>query len=240
MTTIGIATKPVGTAAPITATARSRDRLQDNLLVCGTLAAFVYLLTDVLGSLRYPGYDFTSQGISELMAVGAPTKTLVDSVFIVYGLLAAALAIGVIREASRGERALRTTGVLLLAYTIIPMALTGRFAAHQRGVSAFADSVPHVILTAVLVLLMLGALGFGAFALGQRFKIFSFATLGVIVALGAVSGYYGARLAAGQSTPGFGIVERILIYAFLAWAATLGVALFRKAHRSSEASAGDR
>jgi hypothetical membrane protein len=217
-------------------TARARNRLQDNLLVCGTLSAFVYLLTDVLGSLRYPGYDFTSQGVSELMAVGAPTKLLVDSIFIVYGLLATAFAIGVIRETTRGERALRTAGVLLLAYAVVPLALTGRFAAYQRGAGAFSNSVPHVILTAVLVVLMLAAIAFGAFALGQRFRIYSFGTLGVLVALGAVSGYYGARLAAGQPTPGFGIVERVLIYAFLAWAATLGISLLRKAHASSETS----
>ena len=237
MTTIGIATeRSSGSAAPAEASARSRNRLQDNMLVCGTLAAFVYLVTDILGSLRYPGYDFTSQGVSELMAVGAPTKTLVDSIFIVYGLLAIAFAIGVIREPSPGRRALRITGAVLLAYAAIPMAVAGRFAAHPRGAGAFSDSVPHVILTAVLVVLMLAAIGAGAFALGQRFRIYSFATLGVLVVLGAVSGYYGARLAAGQSTPGFGVVERVLIYAFLAWAATLGISLLRSAHASSEAS----
>lgn len=236
MTTIGIATeRSTGSAAPTVASTRSRNRLQDNLLVCGTLAAFVYLLTDILGSLRYPGYDFTSQGVSELMAVGAPTKTLVDSIFIVYGLLAIAFAIGVIREASPGRRALRITGVVLLAYAAIPMVVAGRFAAYPRGAGAFSDSVPHVIITAVLVVLMLAAIGFGAFSLGRRFRIYSFATFGAVIALGAVSGYYGARLAAGQPTPGFGIVERVLIYAFLAWAATLGISLLRDAHASSEA-----
>jgi hypothetical membrane protein len=228
MTTIGIATERDTTTTAV----RGRSRLQDNLLVCGTLAAFVYLVTDVLASLRYPGYDFTSQGVSELMAVGAPTKGLVDSIFIVYGVLAIAFAIGVIRDASRGQRALRTTGVLLLAYAVVPMATAGRFAAYPRGGGAFAKSVPHVILTAVLVVLMLVAVGFGTYALGQRFRIYSLGTLGVLIALGAASGYYGARLAAGQSTPGFGIVERILIYAFLAWAATLGVALLRRARSS--------
>jgi hypothetical membrane protein len=237
MTTIGIATeRSSGSAAPAVASARSRNRLQDNMLVCGALAALVYLVTDILGSLRYPGYDFTSQGVSELMAVGAPTKTLVDSIFIVYGLLAIAFAIGVIREASPGRRALRITGAVLLAYAAIPMVVAGRFAAYPRGAGAFSESVPHIILTAVLVVLMLASIGFGAFALGRRFRIYSFATLGVLIALGAVSGYYGARLAAGQSTPGFGVVERVLIYAFLAWAATLGISLLRSAHASSEAS----
>ena len=47
----------------------------------------------------------TAQGVSELMAVGAPTEKLVDSVFVVYGVLGIAFAIGVLRESS-GQRAL--------------------------------------------------------------------------------------------------------------------------------------
>jgi hypothetical membrane protein len=225
MTTIRIP-QATAAAAPSPATVRRRTRLQDNLLICGILAAFAYLVTDVLGALRYPGYDFTSQGVSELMAVGAPTKDLVNSVFIVYGVLAVALAAGVLRESS-GRRTLRVTGLLLLCYAIVGM-FGSRFPAYPRGAGGINDSLPHIILTAVLVLLMLGALGFGAYALGTRFRIYSLVTLGTIVALGVASGVYGSRLAAQQSTPGFGIVERALIYAFLVWAAVLGVALVRR------------
>ena len=83
---------------------------------------------------------------------------------------------------------------------------------------------------------MLAALGFAAFALGKRFRIYSLATLGILVALGIGSGVYASRMAAQQSTPGFGIIERVLIYAFLVWAAVLGVALVR---RHAEPAAGD-
>lgn len=223
MTTIGI---PQGRIEPTAAPARGRSRLQDNLLVCGILAAFVYVLTDVLGAMRYPGYDFTSQGISELMAVGAPTKHLVDSVFVVYGMLALAFAIGVLRESS-GQRALRVTGLLLLGYSLV--GAFGRFVpAYPRSAGGFSDSLPHVILTGVLVVLMLAALGFASRALGKRFQIYTLATLGTLVALGIASGVYGSRLAANQPTPGFGIVERVLIYAYLVWAAVLGVLLVRR------------
>ena len=230
MTTIGI---PQPSATATTAPVSGRSRLQDNLLICGILSALVYLVTDVLATLRYPGYDFTSQGVSELMAVGAPTKPLVDSIFAVYGLLAVAFAIGVLRESS-GHRALRVTGVLLLGYALAG-SLGRFFPAYPRGGGGFNDSVPHIILTAVLVVLMLAALGFAAFALGRRFRIYSLATLGAIIALGIASGVYGSRLAAHQSTPGFGIVERVLIYEYLAWAAVLGVALIRR-HASPPAS----
>ena len=227
MTTIGIPQATAAApAATIAAKIRGRTRLQDNLLVCGILAAFVYVLTDVLASLRYPGYDVVSQGVSELMAVGAPTKTLVDSLFVVYGVLGIAFAIGVLRESS-GQRALRWVGILLLGYAVA--GLLGRlFPAYPRGIGGFNDNIPHLILTAVLVVLMLAALRFAAYTLGKQFQIYSFATLGVIVSLGIVSGVYASRLVTHQSTPGFGIVERVVIYAFLIWAAILGVALIRR------------
>jgi hypothetical protein len=135
-------------------------------------------------------------------------------------------AIGVLRESS-GQRALRVTGLALLGYAVAG-ALGRFFPAYARGAGSFGDSVPHVILTGVLVVLMLAALGFASFALGKRFRIYSLATLGAIVALGIASGFYASRMAAQQPTPGFGIVERVLIYAYLIWAAIFGVLLMRR------------
>ena len=66
-----------------------------------------------------------------------------------------------------------------------------------------------------------------AFAFGQRFRIYSLATLATVIVFGAVSAPYGARLGAGQPTPGFGVVERITIYASLLWISMLAVALLR-------------
>ncbi len=232
MTTIGIR-QATAAASPARAKVGGRTRLQDNLLVCGILAAFVCVLTDVLASLRYPGYDVVSQGVSELMAVGAPTEKLVDSVFVVYGVLGIAFAIGVLRESS-GQRALRWTGLLLLGCA--GAVLLGRFfPPYPRG-GGSGDSVPHLILNAALIALMLAALGFAAYALGRRFQIYSFATLGTVIALCTASAVYASRLAAQKTTPGFGIVERGLIYAYVVWAAVLGVALIR---RHSTASADD-
>lgn len=234
MTTIGI---PQAPAAAVAAPVGGKTRLQDNLLICGILAALVYVVTDVLGGLRYPGYDFTSQGVSELMAVGAPTKRLVDSVFVVYGVLALAFAIGVLRESS-GQRTLRIAGLLLLGYALAG-SLGRLFPAYPRGAGGFNDSVPHMILTAVLVVLMLATLGFAAVALGKRFQIYSLATLGSIVALGIASGVYASRLAEHQSTPGFGIVERVLIYGYLVWVAVFGIALIRRHSAPAAGDAGD-
>src|SRR5512133_3960079 len=44
------------------------------LLGCGIVAPAWWVIMDVVGSLRYPGYSYIDQTISELSAEGAPTR----------------------------------------------------------------------------------------------------------------------------------------------------------------------
>ena len=64
------------------------------LLVCGIVGSLVYLAADVLGTLAWEGYHYTSQTISELSAIGAPSRPL----FVPLGLAYAVLAIASERE----------------------------------------------------------------------------------------------------------------------------------------------
>ena len=83
----------------------------------------------------------------------------------------------------------------------------------------------HIILGGGSSVLILGFIGFGAFALGNRFRNWSLATMLVyfLTALGTFS--YVNEVVAGDSTPWLGIIERIMIYAYLLWVAVLAVAL---------------
>jgi hypothetical membrane protein len=197
------------------------------LLVCGILSSILYVAVDVLGGMRYEGYSFTSQAISELMASGAPSEAFVDPLFITYGLLVLAFGAGVRREGVGQSRALRITGALLMAYAAIGFTGATFFEMNPRGAGSLHSDAPHIILTGGLVLLTLFAIGFGAFALGTRFRIYSFTTLVMVILFGALTAPYGARLAAGQPTPGFGILERINVYSSLLWVAVFAVALMR-------------
>ena len=197
------------------------------LLYGGVLSSLLYVVTDVLGGMRYPGYSFTSQTVSELMAIGAPSERFVDPLFIAYGVLVLGFGVGVMREAG-ANGALRITGALLIAYAAIGFTGPTLFEIYPRGVAGVASALPHVIVTGILVLLTLLAIGFSAFALGRRFRRYAFATLVILVASGALGGPYGARLASDQPTPGFGIVERITIYTSLAWVMVLAISLLRR------------
>ena len=225
MTAIGMAQPSSGTRTP---RIRSRSITRQGLFVCGILSGLLYVATDILGGLRYPGYSFTSQAISELMAVGAPSETFVDPLFLTYGVLTLAFGVGVFREGANIGRAARITGVLLMAYAAIGLAGPTLFEMHPRGSANFGTDAPHIVLTGVLVSLALLSMALGAFALGRRFRVYSFLTLLIMIGMGTMSAPFGALLAAGQPTPGFGIAERILIYSSLLWVAILGVALLRR------------
>jgi hypothetical protein len=98
-------------------------------------------------------------------------------------MLITAFGIGVWKSAGR-TRAVRTVGGLILAYA--SLGLFWPFAPmHQREVLAagggtLSDTL-HVALGAVTVFLMLLAIGFGARAFGKRFRLYSMATVVVLV-----------------------------------------------------------
>lgn len=230
MTTIRITQDQARTMAqPV----RSRSIARQALLVCGLLSSLLYLATDIVGGLRYDGYSFTSQAISELAAIGAPSKPFVDPLFIAYDVLALIFGIGILREATGRNRALWITSAMLIGYGAVGLAVVvlagpDLFAMHQRGTGSLAADAPHIIITGALVLLLLLAIGFGAFALGKRFRVYSFATLLTLIVFGALTSMFAPRLAAGQPTPGMGILERIDVYSALLWLAVLSIALLRR------------
>ena len=235
MTTLGLT---VAGRRARTEAVHSANAVRQALLVCGILSSVLYLATDVLGGLRYEGYSFTSQAISELMAVGAPSESFVDPLFILYGVLAVAFGAAVFQEGAARPR-LRIVGVLLTAYALICFTGPLFFEMNQRGAGGTDSDLPHIVVTAVLVVLLLLAVSFGANALGKRFRAYSWVTLATVIVFGALSAPFGVRLAAGQTTPGFGIIERIHVYAFLLWMAVLAIALLRRRNNASGRGAGE-
>lgn len=232
MTTLGLTM--AGRRARMEAV-HSRSMTRQLLLACGVLSSLLYAATDFLGGMRYEGYSFTSQAISELMAVGAPSESFVDPLFLLYGVFAVAFGVGVFQKDADGRR-LRITGALLTAYAIVGLTGPLFFEMGQRGSGGAGSDFGHIVLTAALVLLLLLTVGFGANALGKRFRAYSWATLLTVIVFGAVSASFGARLAAGAPTPGFGIIERIHVYAFLLWIAVFAIALLRRRDTAAQPS----
>ena len=227
MTTIGL---PHQRDETLPRHAGSASAAQQLLLVAGVLCALLYLTADLVSASRYPGYSIRDQAISELSAIGAPTKGLWASMMVAYQILFFFFAVGVLR-AAKGNRALRITGALLLALGLIGVLWTF-FPMHQRGDEFNWSDVGHIIMSAVTVLLTLSYIAVGAFALGPRFRLYSFATLVAVVGAGALTFAWAPRISANEPTPWLGLVERVIIYGYLLWLAVLAVALLRRSrHR---------
>ena len=75
--------------------------------------------------------------------------------------------------------------------------------------------------------------GFGAAALGKRFRVYSIATMVIVLASGAVTGTYASQVQADLPTPGVGVWERISIATFMAWMVVLATALLRAPHAAA-------
>ena len=65
------------------------------LLGCGVVSSVLYVVSDVIGTLRYKGYSYTEQEFSELTAQGSPVRPLMVALNeFPYTLLVAAFAVG--------------------------------------------------------------------------------------------------------------------------------------------------
>jgi hypothetical protein len=88
------------------------------LLGCGIVSSVWYVVTEVIGTLRYPGYSYADQWFSELTAQGAPTRPLMIALNeIPYNLLVLASAAGVWESAGR-RRAGRITAAGLAGFAL--------------------------------------------------------------------------------------------------------------------------
>lgn len=214
-------------------TSRAATR-ESRLLACGILAALVYLIAhDVLAVLLYDGYSASSQTVSELTSVGAPTRTAALAVELTSDALLVAFGIGVWQSA-QGRRSLQVVGGCLIGYgAMFPLWLL--FPMTARGHAApGANDLGHVILGTISIALMLTAIGFGAAAFGQRFRVYSTISWFAVLVFWGWSGAYGGRIAAGEATPWLGVVERVALVSWLGWVLVLAVVLLREARNPAE------
>jgi hypothetical protein len=197
------------------------------LLVCGVLSSLLYVAMNVFVAMQWAAYSSVSQTVSELSAIDAPTRPLWIPLGIVYTLLLTAFGWGVWRSA-RGSRPLRVVGGLLIAHGLFGL---GWPPMHQRAVLAagggtMTDTM-HIVWSMVTVLLMMLAIGFGAAAFGKRFRLYSIATMVILVVFGVLTGMDAPLLQANLPTPWVGVWERISIAVDMLWVAVLAVTLLR-------------
>jgi hypothetical protein len=201
------------------------------LLICGIVSSVWYVVTDVIGTLRYPGYSYADQWFSELTAQGAPTRDFMVALNgIPYTLLVSAFAEGV-QTSAAPKRAGRITAAMLIGYAAFGFAGGVLFPMKPREALAAGEgtlrNTMHIPATALMSLFIVLAVGFGSTLLGKRFQYYSYATIAILLVFGALTSLQAGRITTNEPTPWAGIEERMNSYGIMLWVAVLAVGLLR-------------
>ncbi len=190
------------------------------LLVSGFLASLLAVGTDVLAGMLWEGYSFTSQSISELSAIGAPTRSFVFALNLVYAALLVAFGLGVWR-CSR-KRAMPVIAGLLLGNAAISIVVVMFFPMYLgEPLSAI-----HLGLMAVnVIFLQMLTIVFGAVAFRNWFRCYSIGTLLAFLVLTVFGLFVAPQIIPGP--PQSGLQERVMGYGYLLWQAILSMVLLR-------------
>jgi len=203
------------------------NTIQKILLLSGLFSSLLYVGLNILCPLFYPGYDSASQTVSELSAIGAPTRSFWVLIVTFYSLFVIAFGWGILQVASE-NRKLRMVGMLLVINAIIGLFWPPM---HQRvalaaGEKSLTDAL-HIVFTAVTVPMMMVIIGFGAASLGKRFRNYSIITLAILVIAGIFTGLQSPNIDKNLPTPWIGVWERINIGVYMLWVAVLSINLVR-------------
>jgi hypothetical protein len=231
-TTKALVTKHLGYAESHGPSSRSHTPVRNVLLVGGVLSSLLYVIgIDVIAALRYPDYhNYPDQMVSELLAAGAPTRTLMVWLSIPYNFLVFALAVGIWVSAGR-KRATRSTAAALVGYGAVSTAGLLLFPMDVRGTVASQRDTLHIVATILMSIFIVAMMAFGPFVHGTRFRLYSFATIATVVVFGAWAGFLARPMP--EPTPWLGLAERVNIYATMLWLAVLAVSFLRVQTRAS-------
>jgi hypothetical protein len=201
--------------------------LHKGLLICGVLSSLLYVIANIVTAMSYEGYSAASQTVSELSAIGAPTRLLWTFLLAIYSLLVIAFGMGVWKS-GRENRRLHIVGALFISYSVVGLFWPPM---HQREVLAagggtLTDTL-HIIFTAITVPLMMLTIGFGAAAFGKAFRLYSISTLVVLVVAGVLTGIDSPNISKNLPTPYIGVWERINIGVYMLWVAVLAGVLLQ-------------
>lgn len=195
------------------------------MLFCGILSPLLYVVMNIFIPMQWTEYNISSQTVSELSAIDAPTRPVWVPLGILYALLFAAFGVGVWQVANN-KKGLRILGAILfingcLSFFWPPM--------HQREVLAaggatFTDTM-HIIFSIATVFLFVSSLVIAAAAFGKAFRVYSVITLLVLIVFGILTGVQAPNMEADLPTPLMGVWERINIGIYMLWMVVLAIKL---------------
>jgi hypothetical protein len=194
-------------------------------MLCGIAAAVLYVGTIILGGLLRPGYSHISMAISELVADGAPNRSLLSSAFLVYNVLVSLFGIGLFLKANHQPQG-RVSGMIgswaLVAVGIAGLLMELAFPQESGGTATTFAGIMHFVMAGVASLGTMLAILMLAFWFRNDPEVKGYVAYSIIsVAVIFVSGGLTAAALANQH-PLFGLIERITILTFILWMFIIG------------------
>lgn len=188
------------------------------------MAAILYAAMIAFVPLLDPGYDAASQTVSELSAIGAPTRSVWVVTGALYGLSSALFGVG-LWLAAGARRPLTVAAVLLIACAVFgvfwpPM--------HLRGEGFSLTDSLHIVWAIGWAGLTFAAMIFAAAGLRGRFAWFTVACMAVMFVAGMATSQGSANIPKNLPTPWVGVWERVSIGAYLLWLAVFAIILRRE------------
>ena len=205
-----------------------RRQLINWLGLTGVAALVSYAAAVVLAPAAYPGYDWLSQAVSDLSAVGAPSRELWSQLAAPYdacSVVCPTCACIYVSERKAHTRAFRV-GIYLFAlmswvssvgYGMLPLSEAG------TGMGAFQDLMHVYVVTTAVVLLSIASLTTLIVA-GLRSP--AARSVGAWAAVALAMMLIGAVGQGVVPLAFFGVVERFSVFAAVGFDAVLGLQLF--------------
>ena len=203
---------------------------EKGILVVGTAAAavLVYAIGDVVSALRYDGYNYADQAISELSAFGSPVRALMVTAILVHGGLLIAFGAAVLRVADR--RVVRWIGGLLIMLGLVGFPTHTIWAMSSRDLASGFNDTMHITMSGGFSVLVVAVMAVSAAAYRGWVRLYSLVTIALVVGFGVAS--VGAIRGIEQNdTPWAGAFERINAYAYFAWLVVLAITVVREGPR---------
>jgi hypothetical protein len=191
------------------------------------LHPFLYVFLYLGGGSLRPGYSQIADSVSELLSPGAPNKSILTTIQIVYALLLVPFGAGVLQFIRRSEQSalvgvigaamIIAIGLVTVGTAVFPQDATGvppTTAGQLHKVLVFGGLIPLSILSTLLV-----GIWFRQAGVFPGFGTYSFISVGLIILSGMAAGPT-------MGTPIMGLVERLSALAVHQWLFVLALKLY--------------
>lgn len=201
------------------------------LLWCGILGSVFYAVINLVVPIIASGYSMKTQTVSELSAIGSPTRSLWIALIIPYGLLMIAFGFGVAKAAGK-ERTLRMVGALFIINSVIgffwpPM--------HTRGIEPTLTDTLHIAFTIVTVFIFTLQIALASLSFNVSFAVYSIMSLLVMLVFGFLTALEAPNVPGDLPTPMIGVWERLSIGSYILWVTIFARALLSDRRTRSSA-----